>query len=207
MIAATAATVVLGSAAAYAITLPDLPVDLPGISLDMPIDLPDPLVSPPDTKLPANPIVGTPDGDELSEIAGALDPASAASKKPVAGPKPAAKRQAPAPEAAAAPSKVPDKVDKVAPDDDDLEDLKSLEDLLSDEDWAKWREGRPDGSIDVTIGRGINICNNNNVKVIVNRDSHDDENTVEQHNSSNDVVASVDGEDTDAEGSGISCEH
>ncbi|HEY8201661.1 MAG TPA: hypothetical protein VII47_09930 [Actinomycetota bacterium] len=216
IIAATAAAVAFGSAGAYAISLPELPVKIPGLSLDVPIDLPNPLISPPDTQLPANPIVGPPDGDELSDITKVLDPASAEAKQ---GLSPAAKRPVPASQTAQAPSGTP----AAAPAP---KDPKALEDLLSrndwsaddwakwakdngwsDEDWAKWAEDHPDGSISVTIGRGINICNNNNVKVIVNRDSSNDENAIEQHNSGGSVVTEIDGQHTDTEGPGISCQH
>jgi hypothetical protein len=202
--AVAAATVVLGSAAAYAaIALPELPVKLPGISLDLPIDLPSPLISPPDTKLPANPIVGPPDGDELSDITKILDPHDPDAAPPKQGPAPAAKRAAPAPQAASAPHDTAE----AAPAMKDPKDAKELEDLLSDQDWVKWAKDHEDGSISVTIGRGINVCNNNNVKVIVNRDSSDDENTVEQHSSNGNVVTTVDGHETDSAEPGISCQH
>ena len=200
--AAAAATVVLGSAAAYAITLPELPIKLPGISLEVPVDLPNPLISPPDTQLPANPIVGPPDGDELSELTGILDSAATSGEgrrakpaaKPVArgaetAPAPAAARsaapQSAAPDEAAARTKVPS----------------SLADLFPDEDW----EHLVDPNTSIVIGRGLNVCNNNNVKVIIERDSTDDENTVEQHNSNGDIVTSVDGQHTEPSESGISC--
>lgn len=219
MIAAAATTLALGSAAAYAITLP---IQLPGLSLNVPIDLPSPLIAPPDTHLPDNPIVGSPDGNEADELAkdlsGILDPdalPNGAHAKD--GPTPA-KRSGPAPQKASGPAHAADKADSAKDlkeelkslKDGDHDDLDDLKDLLSDEDWSKWAHGNPDGSISVTLGQGINVCNNNNVKVIVNRDSHDDSTTVEQHNSSNDVVTTVNGQHTDPSDSSapnISCDH
>jgi hypothetical protein len=213
MIAAVASTLALGSAAAYAITLP---IQLPGLSLNVPIDLPSPLVSPPDTHLPDNPIVGTPSEDEMAaledELKDAFGPDGAGRDQ---GPAPA-KRSAPAPQKA--PAK--EKADAAAKDlkssleslkgarDETHEDLDDLKDILDDEDWAEWAKDLEDGGISLKLGEGINVCNNNNVEIVVNRGSDDRETTVEQRNSSNDVVTIVNGERTDHSGGPtISCDH
>jgi hypothetical protein len=210
IVAVAAATVALGSAAAYAISLPELPVKLPGISLDLPIDLPSPLISPPDTQLPANPVVGPPDGDELHDITGILDP-DGPQAPPKHGPSPAAaKRPAIAPQTASPSHSATDEAAAAAKE---LQGSKDLEGLLShkdwsDEDWAAWAKDHADGSISVTIGQGVNICNNNNVKVIVNRDSSDDGNTIEQHSTNGKVTTVVNGHETDStDDPGISCQH
>ena len=213
-IAAAATTLALGSAAAYAITLP---IHLPGLNLDVPVDLPSPLIAPPNTQLPANPIVGAPDGNEADELAsdlrGIADPDGAHAKD---GPTPARKPAA-APQKAAAPGNAKDKAGDAAKElkddltslkDDDHESLGDLKDLLADDDWSKLMDGHhDDGSISVTLGQGINVCNNNNVKIVVNRDSHDDSTDIDQHNSSNDVVTEVSGQHTEPSAPNISCDH
>lgn len=213
MIAAAATTLALGSATAFALTLP---IQLPGLALDVPIDLPSPLVAPPETHLPDNPIVGAPDRSEAEELAnelrGIADPGGAHAKD---GPTPA-KRPAPAPQKASAPAQAKDKADAAAKElkqdlealkDRHHEDLDDPEDLLSDEDWSKLVDGHPEGSISVTLGQGINVCNNNNVEIVVNRDSHGDSTTIEQRNSSNDVVTEINGQRTDPSAPNISCDH
>jgi hypothetical protein len=184
-VAGVAAMVALGSAAAYALGLPDLPVELPGVELEVPLDLPQPLIPPPDVQLPS-PIVGPPDGDEVpdagDELGDLLEDLTAGAAATGTGPRPAAKPK--------------DDVEKAL---DEAE--ADWEDLLAGHEWDDWAEWEDvDGGGRVNVGGGVNIGNGDNIKVIVDIGSDGNTDTVEQRNAGNDVVTCVEGGDDDESG-------
>lgn len=183
IVAATAMTVALGSAAAYA-NLDSLPgqatVDKVFQSVVDALDnVAGHIVAPRDpAKPPSDGKVDVP-GTDIVPIPGVTTPAKAAAKaKPKAAPIGPAAVPEPAP---VSENPVEDIVKELTapsapgPDDDQgEEDLLGFDDLFED----------PLVKVpDAQYGEGWNYCNNNNVKEIVNEGSSGSENTIEQRNS------------------------
>lgn len=190
VVAGAAAVLSLGSAAAYAISAPRLPVLGPGVELEVPLDLPQPLVPPPDVQLP-EPVVGPPDempdaGDVLGDVADDLSDdlsASGAGRRAAAKP-----HQPPEPDLDRA-------LDIEAEIDRALESCGDAAERGDACDWGDWGDwGGTDGSGRVHVGDGLGVGNGDNITVLVDVGSEGNTGKVEQRNSGNGAVTCVNGD-------------